>query len=1688
MLTTGELLDIAWILVCAALVMLMQAGFSCLESGLVRTKNSINVATKNFADFCLSSVLFWLFGFALMFGDTAGGWIGTSGFLFGETGKPWLMAFFIFQLGFCGTATTIVSGAVAERMRFSGYLVAAAIISAVIYPVIGHWVWGSAAGAETGGWLEQMGFIDFAGSTVVHSVGGWIALAAIIIIGPRSGRFGKNAVPIHGHDLPMVTLGVFLLWFGWFGFNGGSTLGLTPEVPLIIVNTTVSGAFGGLIALALAWRFGGRPDVTMIMNGSLAGLVGITASAHIMTPAAAAAIGSLAAVVMYAAAHLLERFEIDDVVGAVPVHLAAGIWGTLAVAIFGNPEGWGTGLSRWEQLGVQATGIGATFVWAFGVGFALLWLINRVHPLRIDPEGERIGLNVAEHGASTDILDLLTEMDDQRRAGDFSQPVSVEPHTEVGQIAQQYNYVLADINAEQKKREAVTEALRQQTASLQLLRQAASAANRAKSIEDAIRTCLESICAYGGWSIGHCFMADEGAKKLTSTKIWHLDDEERYAAFREITEKTELKAGTGLSSLVLASGEPNWVADLSEDRNFSRAAVAKDIGIKGGAAFPVMVGDDVAAVLEFFSSEPKVPNETISEVMEAVGTQLGRVVEREKSNAARFKSVVDNMPAHVHLRDRDGRFILINRQYEEFYGVTNDAVRGKTLHEISADAKFDISPDENEASDRRLIETDQIIEHEFDVLREGELRTLSDVKFPIKDHSGKIIAVGGIEVDITERKMAAEALRQAQLDTEAAEARLLDAIENISEGFVVYDSDGRLQLCNSKFRGFYNYSEADAAPGTKYEDLVRLDFERGIIADEDGQSKDYIERRIAYRKEKKGSFEVKLADGRWILIQERPTSAGGRVGVQADITELKGAEEALRESETRFAQAARMANLGHWAWDEIEDKCTYCSEDLAQIHGVTVEEYLAAINTVENDLARIHPDDRERYNNITRHWQNRGDSYDLEYRIVRPDGEVRDVREMGQAIRDDAGRMVRSTGTKQDITRQKLAERELAEKEAQLRAALDNMPGGMVLYDRDLKYVLFNSQYSELFDFPDDLVKVGGSRRDVLRYQADRGDFGSDDPDGVIERVIANHLSGEAVSRERTIAGSGRTLQVNVSPTPDGGSVSIYTDITERKRAEQVLAEKEAQLRVALDNMPGGMRFVDEDGKYVFINSRYLELYDFPKGLLKVGDSHRVENLYQAKRGDFGPGDPEVLTDEWIVSLKRGTRQQNWERTTVAGKVLQVSTAPTPDGGFVNIVTDITERKSAEAALQEAHEIIKEQRDRMEDELNIGREIQMSMIPLTFPPFPDHSEFSVFAALEPAREVGGDFYDFYFIDEERLCFCIGDVSGKGVPAALFMAMAKTLIKSRAADDRSTASILTHVNDELSADNETCMFVTIFSGILNIRTGELLYTNAGHNPPYLKRKDGSLQTLDQRHGPVIGAVEGMVYGEDRDTMAPGDLLLLFTDGVTEAMDVEDRLFSEDRLEQLLMSMDTDDVDKVVDSTVDAVRTFEGEAEQADDITVLALAFHGSPEDALIAERRIVIKNHLPEIAVVNEKFEAFAEKFDVPRPLAMKFDIIFDEVLNNIITYAYNDDGDHDIEIRMELAGDRLIVTIADDGAPFNPLSLAVPRTDQTLEDREVGGIGIHLVRNLVDNVSYQRRIDKNVLTLMSHLQQKESAA
>ena len=438
-------IDIAWVVLCSALVFVMQAGFLCLETGFTRSKNNINVALKNLTDFGVSILIFWAFGAALLFGESMGGLIGTDGFVpsvgLGDFRNA---GFVLFQAMFCGTAVTIVSGAVAERMRFAGYLVVVALQSGFIYTLFGHWAWNGVAQGSPAGWLAARGFVDFAGSSVVHSVGGWVSLAAVLVLGPRAGRFTDDGRTnrITGSSLPMAMLGALLLWLGWFGFNGGSTLAVDERVPGIVMNTTLAGSSGMMVALLAGWPLRGHADVTFAINGSLAGLVSITASCHAVTAAHAVLIGGVGGLVMIAGERLLEKLRIDDVVGAVPVHGAGGIWGTLAVGLFGAPDRLGTGLDRAGQLAVQLLGVVVCFVWSFGSMYVLLKLTNRLKPLRVSDEAERVGLNVAEHNETTELIDLFRAMNEQASHGDITRRVPVEPFTEVGQIASHYNRVL----------------------------------------------------------------------------------------------------------------------------------------------------------------------------------------------------------------------------------------------------------------------------------------------------------------------------------------------------------------------------------------------------------------------------------------------------------------------------------------------------------------------------------------------------------------------------------------------------------------------------------------------------------------------------------------------------------------------------------------------------------------------------------------------------------------------------------------------------------------------------------------------------------------------------------------------------------------------------------------------------------------------------------------------------------------------------------------------------------------------------------------------------------------------------------------------------------------------------------------------------------------------------------------------
>jgi Amt family ammonium transporter len=388
--------DTLWVLLGAMLVFWMQPGFALVEAGMTRSKNTANILMKNFCDFMCGSVLFWIIGFSLMFGSDHG-FLGWDGFFFRSNGGNDTLptaAFFIFQTMFCATAATIVSGAMAERTKFSNYLIYSILISAFIYPVSGHWGWG-------GGWLSELGFHDFAGSTLVHACGGMLAFAGAIILGPRIGKYdrARRSRAIPGHNLALCALGVFCLWVGWFGFNPCSELSITGESAIhtahVFVTTNMAAATGGIAALAYTWLVDGKPSLSMVCNGILAGLVGITAGCDCVDVWAAAVIGAVTSVIMcWSVSFIDKKLHVDDPVGAISVHGVGGIVGTILTGVFCNSALNGTEAS----IGVQALGALAVCAWAFGRGLVIFYTLKKTIGLRCDKRIEEEGLDVYEHG------------------------------------------------------------------------------------------------------------------------------------------------------------------------------------------------------------------------------------------------------------------------------------------------------------------------------------------------------------------------------------------------------------------------------------------------------------------------------------------------------------------------------------------------------------------------------------------------------------------------------------------------------------------------------------------------------------------------------------------------------------------------------------------------------------------------------------------------------------------------------------------------------------------------------------------------------------------------------------------------------------------------------------------------------------------------------------------------------------------------------------------------------------------------------------------------------------------------------------------------------------------------------------------------------------------------------------------
>jgi Amt family ammonium transporter len=393
-------LDTVWVLIAAMLVFFMQPGFALVEAGFTRSKNTANILMKNFVDFMVGSFLFWMIGFGLMHGANNGFIGGLHLFdwsFIGDSNVP-AECTLIFQTVFCATAATIVSGGMAERTKFSMYVLISIIISVIIYPIEGHWTWG-------GGWLSELGFHDFAGSTVVHSCGGVIALAGAMVLGPRIGKYSKTgesrAIP--GHNLTFGALGVFLLWFGWFGFNPGSQLAAEGAENAIAIShvmctTNMAAATGGLAVLFLTWIVYGKPSLSLVCNGILAGLVGITAGCDLVSIGGAAIIGAVCGVAMVGSVALIDKVcKIDDPVGAVSVHGVCGILGTLMTGMFAMDGGLFYG-GGWHFLGVEALGSLVTCAWSFGLGLLTFVILKKVHGIRVEARVEEEGLDIYEHG------------------------------------------------------------------------------------------------------------------------------------------------------------------------------------------------------------------------------------------------------------------------------------------------------------------------------------------------------------------------------------------------------------------------------------------------------------------------------------------------------------------------------------------------------------------------------------------------------------------------------------------------------------------------------------------------------------------------------------------------------------------------------------------------------------------------------------------------------------------------------------------------------------------------------------------------------------------------------------------------------------------------------------------------------------------------------------------------------------------------------------------------------------------------------------------------------------------------------------------------------------------------------------------------------------------------------------------
>ncbi|MGB0561998.1 MAG: ammonium transporter [Spirulinaceae cyanobacterium] len=780
-------LNTLWLLICAVLIFLMQPGFMAMESGLTRSKNSINVAVKNLVDFGVSVALFWLLGYGLMFG-AGNSWFGQSQFLLDVDRQVELAPFFVFQAMFCGTATTIFAGAVAERMKFAGYLVVAILVSGLIYPVFGHWVWGGLLpdllGVDQPGWLRGLGFYDFAGSSVVNLVGAWVSLAAMLIIGPRTGRFepGHPTRKIHGSNLPLSVLGTLFIWFGWLSFNGGSLFRVGPEVAQVMVHTLLSGVAGMVVAGALTWWRRRTLEVEMLIYGSLAGLVAVSASCDVVSTPIAVIIGAVSGAVMLLVWNALEYWHIDDAVGAVAAHGGGGLWGTLAVGLFAQPEVLGTGLSKGGQIGVQLLGIGVGFVWAFGLTWLILKVVAQFMPLRVSLEEEEMGLNVAEHGAKTELYDLFQVMEAQAKTQDLSLRVPVEPFTEVGRISTRYNRVM---DALDEKNAQIQDYLQQ----VQYVTDAAAAvethtfstadlapvAERSDGLGRLARVFNQMVETLEARAQELAAARDQLKAVINAVpgSISWLDQAGIYLGVNRYLAQSfalapEVMVGQPVGSFNTSPGYRQFMAALLES---DRDTACEEV--------PIALGDRLRHYL-MAAQKYQQGQETV-----VVGID---VTERHEAQTAlrlaeeNYRSIFESALEGIFQQSPEGQFLRVNTAMAKLYGYDAPAEMLESVTDI--EQQIYVDPQQRAAVQAEIQEFGEVKGREYQVYRKDRsIIWIEENTKAVTDAEGNLLYFNGIIQDITARKQReAELQRQlAELQIEIDEQKRQKEVEKITE-------------------------------------------------------------------------------------------------------------------------------------------------------------------------------------------------------------------------------------------------------------------------------------------------------------------------------------------------------------------------------------------------------------------------------------------------------------------------------------------------------------------------------------------------------------------------------------------------------------------------------------------------------------------------------------------------------------------------------------------------------------------------------------------------------------------------------------------------------------------------------------------------------------------------------------------